>query len=126
LVDLDEAHWGYRITDITYAAAIVGGMLFFREDVRAHISSSWQWTKIKQVLNGFDRHIPLTDVERACFNDLLGLNLIRCFVGGLDLDEPSIMPPKDLPEQLDTLVTMLEALNQHSVNMIRTNNFVPS
>jgi Ser/Thr protein kinase RdoA (MazF antagonist) len=113
LVDLDDAHWGYRIIDLTCAAAVVGGMLpTSEEDAYALASGGWQWQRIEILVSGFERLSCLTDVESSCFKSLLGLSLVRLLVGGLDLDEPStaIPPEAVLLDQLDALVAMLEAL----------------
>jgi len=110
LVDLDDAHWGYRITDIASSAAIVGGIILPSEDVPARVDGNWRWDNIEQVLVGFENHSHLTDIERACFNDFLGLNLVRSFVSCLNLDDPSIRPQKDLPSQVDALIAMLKFL----------------
>lgn len=111
LVDLDESRWGYRLTDIAHAAAMTGGMLISTEDAPAVIRRHWQWRSIERLLSGFSKHTPLTMIERNLFNDSLGLSLIRCFVGGLDLDEPSCATiTKELPSHLEALVAMLRAL----------------
>lgn len=113
IVDLDEVHWGYRVTDLAYAAAYVGGMHHVREDARGHIATVWQWEKIQGVLQGFGKHSSLTEVERANFHRFLGLNLIRAFISSLDLDTTnSITIPDDLVEQLKMLAILLALLEQ--------------
>jgi Ser/Thr protein kinase RdoA (MazF antagonist) len=102
LVDLDLVHWGYRMSDIAFAAAVICGMEYSRSS-GYHIRKKWQSDMERRLLSGYEEHVPMSNYEKQCLGKLFALNLVRAFVSCLDLDcvDPKI--PSDFLEQIYAL-----------------------
>jgi len=106
LVDLDLVHWGYRISDIAYAIAIICGMEY-SESSGYHMRKKWQSALERQLLSGYEEHVQLSNYERQYLGKLIVLNLVRAFVSCLDLDCANPKIPNDFLEQFYVLYETL-------------------
>ncbi|WP_077296770.1 SDR family NAD(P)-dependent oxidoreductase [Virgibacillus pantothenticus] len=109
LVDLDDARWDYRITDLAWCCSISGCIKWDKEYSVPRINSRINVKNIQHIIRGYSKNIKLTTPEIQFFPFVLGLNLILSFINCLGLDDGEL--PFDFNEQVNILSHMLKDIN---------------
>ncbi|ARU60383.1 hypothetical protein CBW65_04360 [Tumebacillus avium] len=104
IVDLDDARWGYRLTDLAWACSISSGIMWDTEHSQPRIANELNVEKIKKIVRGYEEIAPLQDAELAALPYLLSMNLVLAFINCTGLDEEDVPPAKDLQDQIETLI----------------------
>lgn len=115
LIDLDCAHWGYRLSDVGMALAVLAGMKPQEGSPKYITREKWDLNGIGAFLDGFNNESPLLSLEVGHLKSFLGLNMVRACVSCLQLDDPEVAPPPDLPDQLAMLIDLLESLDHLTI-----------
>jgi Ser/Thr protein kinase RdoA (MazF antagonist) len=88
LLDLENARWGYRLTEIARACAVIGsfdrgsaGQIVMRRELDSG--------NVRSFIRGYDSVSRLTETENLLLSDFIGLNLVATFASCFCMDKPS-------------------------------------
>lgn len=80
LLDLDDIHWGYRLSDITWTIAICCFWDWKSMTSPPRLRTSFDQQAARSLLRGYEQASPLTNFERKALPYFLGAMLIKSLI----------------------------------------------
>lgn len=110
LVDVDNAHWGYRLSDVALAAASVGMIYQLTETDTPVLYQTLRTEYIDALLKGVREIFPFTEAEQRYWPIFLGLGMIRVLINYTDLYMSNRNLARDLKLFTEQTIAMLAKL----------------
>jgi Ser/Thr protein kinase RdoA (MazF antagonist) len=110
LCDFEDAHWGYRLSEIAYTLAKTCAFSSEGHGRESHVNPRFSWSTARVFLTDYGASNPLTKQETRWLSTFIGLNIIRIL--STDVIFQRRLPPPDLPRQVSRAEHMLDTLAQ--------------
>ncbi|GEM_PF-6043749 len=104
IIDFDDTFFSYRLVDVSWASALHGTWKWDKDCKNVILNSKFDIRALKNIMNGFQKYITLTNEEIKAFKYFLLIMIIRSLVVMYDL--------------ADTFSTKYNIINMASINRI--------
>jgi Ser/Thr protein kinase RdoA (MazF antagonist) len=115
LIDLDDAHWGYRLWDVARAAAEVGAILPRLRARTSRFRDHCDQVLASELIIGFTEVVTLSDPERRACTASVALAAVALGVELMDLSPNQRHVARELPNQVECVLVAMRAMMEMKV-----------